>query len=358
MRVALIYGGKSTEHDVSVASAQNIYRLLIEAGHHVIPIAITMAGHWYLQQGEPAIGHDSSVEVSLIPGRGAWVGSASLDIDVAFAPTHGWGGEDGNLQGLCTLCSIPLVGCDTLSSAVGMYKMVTQQLCAAHAIATVPTILVSEQDALTEALYHTALTTLGPRLFIKAESSGSSVGVVPLKSPTFPSFVQAVEHGRLYSERVLIQPLIEPLVEVECAILERLDGTLVAAGPGRVVDPGASTVGFLDYHHKYTPTGGAYIQVPSGLGEAIDSKIRDLARQAFRAIKGSGYARIDFFVSDGVIMLNEINTAPGMTSQSHWPRLIEAHGIALPVALTELLEGARATWTRLERRSFAPPEKL
>ena len=120
--------------------------------------------------------------MTLRPGVGAFVDGQKLPIDVAIAPTHGWGGEDGNLQGLCTLCAIPLVGCDTLSSGVGMYKMVAQELFAAHAIPTVETLLVGEDEAVDRRLFDRAVDQLGGTLFIKPESSGSSVGVSALRT--------------------------------------------------------------------------------------------------------------------------------------------------------------------------------
>lgn len=357
MRVALIYGGRSTEHDVSVASARTIYQALHDGGHQVITIAITLDGTWYLQSDGVGEQIDRLTAVSLYPGIGAFVGSSPLYIDVAFAPTHGWGGEDGKLQGLCELCSIPLVGCDTLASSVGMYKMVAQHLFAAHGIPTVPSLLVDSDDIIDEALFAHALHTLGPHLFAKAESSGSSVGITVLKEPTFDDFIEAIALGRRYSERVLVQTLVSPLIEAECAILQRRDNTLLAAGPGRVVDPGAEAVGFLDYHHKYTAQGGAYMMVPSGLGAEIDEQIRTYAKEAFVAIKGSGYARVDFFVSGQTIYLNEINTAPGMTSRSHWPALVKGSGLSLAEALDELLDVTLARHRRDLLRIHTPPER-
>ncbi|MCK9547268.1 MAG: D-alanine--D-alanine ligase [Sphaerochaeta sp.] len=355
MQVALIYGGRSTEHDVSVASAKNIYSAIVDRGHAVTLIAITLEGRWYLQDDGVEAEIDRAHEITLRAGVGAYVDDRPLPIDVAIAPTHGWGGEDGSLQGLCTLCAIPLVGCDTLSSAVGMYKMVAQELFGVHGIPTVPTVLIGQDDIVDESLLGHAIERLGPHLFVKAESSGSSVGVTALRSAEFPAFRDAIALGRRYSERVLVQPHVARLIEVECAILERRDGTLVAAGPGRVVDPGARMVGFLDYHHKYTATGGAYMEVPTGLGIGVEEQIRGWAKAAFRAIKGSGYARVDFFVSDGKIALNEINTAPGMTGQSHWPVLMEGAGWPLSAAIDELLYGALRRSARESGRSYTPP---
>jgi len=236
-----------------------------------------------------------------------------------------------------------------------MYKMVAQQIWRAHAIPTVPTLAVGEDERVDRVLFDRAIELLGGDLFIKPESSGSSVGVSAIKEADYTAFCRAVALAGRYSERVLVQRMITPLIEAECAILQQRDGTLIAAGPGRVVDPGAATVGFLDYRHKYTTTGGAYLEVPSGLGEEVDRQIRLWAMEAFRAIKGNGYARVDFFVSDGTIYLNEINTAPGMTAQSHWPALMKSAGWTLTAALDELFAEAVARRDRTDGRTYAPP---
>ncbi|MFA5447010.1 MAG: D-alanine--D-alanine ligase [Sphaerochaeta sp.] len=356
MRVALIYGGRSTEHVVSISSAKNVYQSLIASSHQVTSIAIALDGQWFLQPGEPSVSIERSTPVHLLPGKGFFVGKAKLSVDVAFAPTHGQGGEDGDLQGLCRLCDIPLVGCDTLSSSVGMYKMATQSLCLQAGIPTIPTLLISALDRINMPLFEKAISDFGKDLFIKAEASGSSVGVYALKAARFAAFDRAIAQARQYSERVLIQPLITPLMEIECAILERRDGTLIVSEPGRVIDPGASTVGFLDYHHKYTAQGGAYMALPCGLEDEMVQQIKEYARRTFQVIKGNGYARVDFFVSSKTIYMNEINTAPGMTEQSHWPALMAHAGWALNTALDELLAGSVEHHRRLNTLIFAPPE--
>ncbi|MFA5448726.1 MAG: D-alanine--D-alanine ligase [Sphaerochaeta sp.] len=356
MRVALIYGGRSTEHLVSISSAKNVYRSLIASAHQVISIAITLEGEWYLQAGEPSEAIERNSPVLLLPGKGLCVGKERLAIDVAFAPTHGQGGEDGDLQGLCRLCAIPLVGCDTLSSSVGMYKMATQSLCLQAGIPTIPTLLISSHGHIDPSLFEQATAHFGKDLFIKAEASGSSVGVYALPDASFTAFKEAIGQARQFSERVLIQPMVRPLIEVECAVLERRDGSLVVSEPGRVVDPGSSTVGFLDYHHKYSAQGGAYMALPSGLEEDVVEQIKEYAQRTFETIKGSGYARIDFFVSGTTIYMNEINTAPGMTEQSHWPVLMAHAGWPLSTALDELLTGAVEHNKRLMALTYAPPE--
>ncbi len=358
MHVALVYGGRSTEHAVSIRSAQALYPFLAASGHTITPIAITTCGRWFVQQPPLSEILDTSLAVTVHPGIGLFAADERLPIDVVFAPTHGQGGEDGDLQGLCRLAHLPLVGSDTLASSVGMHKMATQILAEEAGIPTIPTTLVPSDLSITKELFSHSVGLLGPSLFIKAESSGSSVGAYGLLDATFDDFAQAISQARTYSERVLIQPFITERIEVECAILERRDGAIVVAGPRRVIDPGAQAVGFLDYQHKYQSSGGAYIDVDWELDTDLADTIRTYAKETFIAIKGSGYARVDFFLTPDGPLLNEINTAPGLTEQSHWPVLIQSLGYSLEEAYDELLFSALGAYKRQMVRSTAAPELL
>lgn len=355
MKVALIYGGRSVEHDVSICSARKVYRALIDGGHQVTLIAITLDGQWYLQQKIDSV-IDTGVAVSVIPGRGLYAKERVLEVEAAFAPTHGMGGEDGNLQGLCTLADLPLAGCDTLSSSIGMNKAITQDLCRSAGIPTVDTIVVQCNTPLDEQLYHSVCQNLGAALCIKPERGGSSVGVTTLVRSDFPSFVEAVQFALRYSTQALIQPLIHPLVEIECAILETEDGSQVVGGPALVVNPGLQRVGFLDYHHKYGTTNTAYLDIENPLEAELKARVVDLALRTFTVIGASGYARIDFFLSGTTLYLNEINTAPGLTEASHWPAMMEKAGYPMPVALTHLLKLALARFARERALCTTPPE--
>ena len=327
MHVALLYGGRSSEHDVSIKSARNIYTVLKELGHEVLPIGISLDGTFYLQKDIPIQETiDQRERVSVSPGLGFCCNDQILPIDVAFPVTHGMGGEDGNLQGLCFLAQIPLCGCDTVSSALGMHKELAQRLFSSAGIPTVPTLcldtnaiawLKEEEGAslpsfLGEHFFCSTCTTrieialprilkqLGPSLLVKPENSGSSVGVTALKTPTGEKVLSAITYAATFSERVLIQRLVDPMVEVECAILTTENKGLLVAGPGLVIDPAKQKSGFLTYAHKYGQTDTAHMQIPSSLGKDAEKTIRDYAKRAFLAIKGDGYARVDFFSSDGM----------------------------------------------------------
>jgi D-alanine-D-alanine ligase len=357
MQVALLYGGRSAEHEVSINSAFTIHQALLQAGYSVLLIAITIKGRWFLQQ---ELNHqfDTSQPLNLRPGVGIFKGEEKLSIDAAFATTHGYQGEDGNLQGACLLCNIPLCGCDTVSSAIGMHKAIASELFSAHGIPIVPSSTIDSYQlaTLTRELFHTMCATHGQDLFIKPENAGSSVGVVALPNATYHEFLEAVEDAARYSERVLVQPYKKSIMEVECAILRTEDGTLHVAGPGRVIDPAKEREGFLSYAHKYGQIDTAHIRVPAELPPAMENRIKEYARRAFLAIKADGYARVDFFVHGDTIFLNEINTSPGMTEKSHYPVLMASIGFDLPCVVTSLIHHAIQRGKEERGRCFTPPK--
>jgi len=386
MNVALIYGGRSGEHEVSINSAKGVYQPLCNLGHTVILVAITLEGRWFLQKGkkiETTIATDCPLTV--VPGKGLSSEGEHLPLDVAFAVTHGFGGEDGNLQGLCQLANLPLCGCDTLGSAIGMHKAIAAKLFSLEGIPTVPSLALGIQDiqwlegrsgappswfsvVRENATVQTPTKTdrwseacqmlqrkMGTSLFIKPEDSGSSLGVAALRTPEGNTFKQAVLEARNHSACILVQALIEPMDELECALLETEDGTLIAAGPARVVDPGKQSNHFLSYTYKYSQVDSAYLQLPSSYPENIEKQIRLYAKQAFRAIGGEGYARVDFFVSGDEIYLNEINTSPGMNSKSHFPLLMAHAGYSMEQLLQILIDHALRRKKEENLRTYRPP---
>ncbi|MGH0054247.1 MAG: D-alanine--D-alanine ligase family protein [Sphaerochaetaceae bacterium] len=356
MQVALLYGGRSPEHEVSINSAYTVHKALQEAGHSVLLIAITLEGRWFLQR-ELRQKIDTTQPLLLQPGLGIYWGKEKLEIAAAFATTHGYQGEDGNLQGTCLLCNIPLCGCDTASSAIGMHKAIASALFSANGIPTVPSCTLDSYQLKTlgKDLFNSVIASLGKDLFIKPENSGSSVGVQALPQATYPMFLEAVETAAQYSERVLVQKYMEATTEVECALLRTEDGTLHVAGPGRVIDPAKEAAGFLSYAHKYGQVDTAHIQVPAGLNADIEEKIRTYARTAFLAIKADGYARVDFFLQGESIFLNEINTSPGMTTLSHYPVLMASIGYDLPHVLDALISHALHRASAEKGRHYTPP---
>lgn len=344
MNVALIYGGRSAEHEVSISSAKTIEAVLIQNSHTLFPIAIDRAGRWFLQE-QVSDTITTKKPLWIIPGQGVSSQEGLLPIDVSFPTTHGWGGEDGNLQGLLTLAKIPFAGCDTASSAIGMHKALAQRIFAEAGIPTVPTVVVDYRNTFDETLYDECIQRFGSSLFIKPENTGSSVGITALREADLSSCNKAIEYALTYSERVLIQPYYTEVIEVECGIIQGPSKRTVPLGPGVVCNPQSEA--FLSYAQKYAPQGGAYLKLPSELPAEIEEEIRFLAIKAFEAIKGSGYARVDFFLVDDKVILNEINTLPGLTQNSHWPKLLRFEGYSLEEAIDHLLEQAINTFNRI-----------
>ncbi|MDY0289816.1 MAG: D-alanine--D-alanine ligase [Sphaerochaeta sp.] len=386
MNIALIYGGRSAEHEVSVNSAKGVLKALSNLGHTIHLIAITLEGRWFLQKtDEVQASIMTDHPLTIVPGQGIFCGSEQLALDAAFAVTHGFGGEDGNLQGLCMLSNLPLCGCDTLSSALGMHKEKAAKLFALEGIPTVASLLLDRQalqwlegftstpppwmegpevnpgfdkeEERWEQACRGARLLVGSSLFIKPEDSGSSIGVSALRLPDGNGFKAAVREASRHSASVLVQALIEPMDELECALLESEDGTLVVGGPALVVDPGKQSNHFLSYAYKYSQTDSAYLQLPSSYPEHIEEQIRAYARQAFRAIGGEGYARVDFFISEGRIYLNEINTSPGMTAKSHYPLLMQHAGFSMEKVLSTLIGHALRRKVEERLRSYLPPKE-
>jgi D-alanine-D-alanine ligase len=382
MHIALLYGGRSSEHDVSIDSARNIQAVLGRLGYDVLPIGITLEGNFYLQPRRPIQRTILQTdEVSVLPGKGFGCQGTLLPIDAAFPVTHGTGGEDGNLQGLCYLANIPLCGCDTVSSALGMHKAITQALLAQAGIPVVPTVTLGKTDLdwlreaegvprpsfLGDRFFCSTCTSridiafpvlaeqLGPALLAKPEASGSSVGVTALPHADALSLHGAIELAARYGERVLVQPLLDPVEEIECALLATGDGQVVVSEPGLVIDPAHRDAGFLTYEHKYGKTDTAHMEVPAPLDPSVRKQIQRYASTAFEAIKGNGYARIDFFRHDGTILLNEINTLPGMTATSHYPALMADKGYTLEQVVRTLVEEAVARGAQTRERILVPP---
>jgi D-alanine-D-alanine ligase len=355
MTVLLLYGGRSAEHEVSIDSAFTVYKALMQASYKVVLIGISYEGKWYLQQTiERPIRCANALH--LVPGDGIYSQEGKLQFDVAFATTHGTGGEDGDLQGLCRLCNIALCGSDTVSSALGMHKALSGELFARQAIPTVKSIVIdADQDIENIAYFEDVCHFLGKKLFIKPECGGSSIGVCALPNANPSEFIHAVMTARLYSERVLVQQLIENMYEAECGILRTKDGQLLVAGPARVIDTGKAEDGWLSYRHKYGPINTAHLKIPSDIRNDIALKIRGYALQAFQAIACDGYARIDFFVQDETIYLNEINTFPGMTEKSHYPQLLYSEGYSLEAVLESLLHDALRRFSLAQNRVYHAP---
>jgi|HigsolmetaAR201D_1030396.scaffolds.fasta_scaffold01891_5 D-alanine--D-alanine ligase len=301
MKVAVISGGRSSEHDVSLSSGESVAAGLEQAGHEVVRIVIERDGRW-LMDGE---------ELDLRPAGGL------AGADVAFPVLHGPFGEDGTVQGLLECLDIPYAGPGVLGAAVAMDKLVCKRLLAFHGIPQVDFCEVGEPG------WRERVASFGTPVWVKPSRLGSSVGISRVED--LADLDAAVEEARRHDPRVIVEAHAEGR-EVECSVIgnEEPETSL----PGEIVTVGHE---WYDYEAKYTE-GGMQLRVPAPIGEEAIARVRELAARVYRAIDGRGMARCDFFYLEGSgeLLVNEINTIPGFTSTSVFGKLFEASGVSYP----------------------------
>jgi D-alanine-D-alanine ligase len=308
-------GGRSSEHEVSLASAASVREGVQAAGHVPVAIEVDRDGVWR---------RDGTV-LALEPGRGI------PGVDVAFPVLHGPFGEDGTVQGLLECLGVPYVGAGVLASALCMDKVMFKELMAQAGIPQVDYRAVSaegfERD---RSATLSELAALGLPVFVKPARLGSSVGIARVgEADELPAALGAAfEHDSL----AIVEAAATGL-EVECSVLGNEQP--IASQPGEIVVTGGST-GWYDYEAKYTP-GGMELVVPARVDEAVRTRVRELAVEAFVVSRCSGLARVDFFVQDERVLVNELNTMPGFTSTSVYAALFAASGIAYPELLDRLV---------------------
>lgn len=331
-RPALIYGGQSPEHEVSLSSARNALTFLEISEPDLLLIKITRSGIWLLC--DRICESDEGKVLDLSPGSGITIRSsaatpAALSISLAYLVIHGTNCEDGTLQSTLETLRIPYTGCDSTVSAICISKKRTKEKVSSQAD-TVPGLSFDRIPSAAE------LSELGLPLIVKPEASGSSVGVGILKSydPTLIS--ELFQNSRYFSEEVLFEKLIYPNRELECGVFEK-DGKVVALEPCELVHQDL----FLSYDGKYNH-GGNYVRCPAPVGTDLKKKIQELSCAVFRALGCSGFSRIDFLLDlkDGRLYFSEINTIPGLTQTSHFPRMLEASGFTLGDLFSSLKETA------------------
>jgi len=345
-RVAVVFGGRSAEHEISVSSARSVVGALDPERYDVVLIGIDKAGRWHLVPELPvrppadppvlaAVGVEEGRDVSLsrVPGAPGLVeeGGAVRELDVVFPVLHGPFGEDGTIQGMLELAGVPYVGAGVLASAVGMDKAVQKVLFVAAGLPVVAHEVVHDRE------WHedregveARAQALGLPLFVKPATLGSSVGITKVKrAEDLPGAVdEALSHAR----KALLERSMDGYREIECAVLGNDDP--VASLPGEI-EPGAE---WYDYRAKYLEE-GTTLHVPADLPDAVVERIQRMAVVAFQAIDGAGMARVDFFYRDpDEVVVNEINTIPGFTAVSMYPRMWEASGLSYAELVDRLVE--------------------
>jgi D-alanine-D-alanine ligase len=346
-RVAVLFGGRSAEHEISCISARSVIDALDPATNEVIPIGITREGRWHVLDEPPALPSEtgrlpevtdaSGPAADLVDGDGAHrelvVADGSRErIDVVFPVLHGPFGEDGATQGLLELAGVPYVGSGVLGSALGMDKAVQKVLFAAAGLPVVPHVVVTEagwrEDP--EAVFARA-EELGYPVFTKPATLGSSVGIIKVHGSD--ELDDGMEEAFRYARKALVERAIAPIREIECAVLGNDDPVASAAGEVRPSHE------FYDYDAKYLDEHGAQLVIPAEISDELLGRVQRMAVAAFRAVEGAGMARVDFFLrGDDELWLNEINTIPGFTSISMYPKLWEASGLSYPVLVDRLIE--------------------
>lgn len=339
IRVGLVYGGRSVEHEVSIASATSILQALDPSRYDVQLIAISKQGRWHLGGPEllpEAVLEAKEVTLPAIPGQRTLVsvedGTAAAELDVVLPIVHGSGGEDGTLQGFLELAGVPYVGAGVLGSAIQMDKEVTKRLLAAAGLPVVPGVCVRAREiaAGTDAASRALIEKLGLPLFVKPVNLGSSVGISKVERAE--QLGPALEEAARYDEKILVEVAVDAR-EIEVAVLGNDEPE--ASVPGEIV-PHAD---FYDYESKYADE-ATELRVPAPLSEASTARLQAMALEAFELLEGRGMARVDFFVDKQTeeIWMNEVNSLPGFTDVSMVPRLWQASGLPYPALLDRLIE--------------------
>lgn len=349
--LAILFGGASTEHDVSRMSATSVIANAPKDRYNLVLVGITKDGRWYHYTGPEKDILDGSWEHNghttpafLSPDRGMKGlvvleegGYRVIPIDVVFPVLHGKNGEDGTVQGLLDLAGIPYVGCDLISSANCMDKAVAKTLFTAAGIPNAKWVLATPHSLKDlPALQQQVADQLGYPCFVKPANSGSSVGVSKVSTPQ--ELGPALEEALRFDQKVLIE---EALIgyEVECAVMGNLDP--VASD---VVGEIAPTKDFYDYSGKYLDNTTA-LYIPARIDDEKAQQVREIAVKAYRTLGCTGLARVDFFVlynpgPQGSVLLNEINTLPGFTHISMYPKLFIASGMSYPEIISRLIDFA------------------
>jgi D-alanine-D-alanine ligase len=367
IRVAVVFGGRSTEHAVSCASAGLVLSAIDRDRYDVLPIGIAADGQWVLTSDDPgrlalSAGSVPSVEsvavpgASIVPAGGSpgspgSPGSLSVsspgsvprdlgEVDVVLPLLHGTYGEDGTIQGLLEMTGTRYAGAGVFASAAGMDKEYMKLIIAARGLPVGPYVVVRDRDWSSGVAERKRVLDeigeLGWPVFVKPARGGSSIGITRVLS--FSGLEDAVEAARVHDPKVLAEGAVDGL-EIECAVLEGLDGGPPEASvPGQVVvDTGSA---FYDFEAKYLAS-GTYMTIPAPLPAAATSRVRSLACAAFDAISCEGLARVDFFYTPaGDILVNEINTMPGMTPASAFPLMWAATGLPLPQLIDRIIQTA------------------
>jgi len=359
LTVVLLFGGRSSEHSISCATAGGVLGAIDRSRFDVIPVGITRDGAYVLEADDPARFALDPAHLPEVVDNGtrvAWptsavsreltvtdaAGTRSLgDVDVVFPILHGRFGEDGTIQGLLELVGLPYVGNGVLASSLGMDKHFTKTVLEGAGIPVAPWVTVTRAGIDRDPeLWHRRVHSLGLPVFVKPARAGSSVGVT--KVDDWAKLHDALDVAFAEDGTVLVESAVVGR-EIECAVLEGRDGTPRVSVAGEIVMTGRE---FYDFEAKYLDAPGVELVCPADLGDGELFELQRVARRAFEAIGGQGLARVDVFLTGEGFVVNEINTMPGFTPISMFPTCWLESGLSYPELITELIEVGHATGAR------------
>ncbi|MDC3417085.1 D-alanine--D-alanine ligase [Aquibacillus salsiterrae] len=344
-KVGIIFGGKSAEHEVSLQSAKNIVDAIDKNKYDVVLLGIDKEGRWHINEQSSYLLNEENPKliqlnksnhgVAFIPGESSkqWISltdGASLDqLDVVFPIVHGTLGEDGSLQGMLRIANLPYVGTGVLGSSVSMDKDVAKRLLKEAGIKVAKSVTVTRHK-LSSVDFTEVKERLGLPMFIKPANQGSSVGVSKIR--TEQEFYQGLKAAFQYDNKVLIEETIVGR-EIECAVLGNEEP--IASIPGEILPQ----TDFYSYESKYIDEKGADLAIPAELSEELTKKVQQASVEVFQSLNCEGLARVDFFLDDnGDLVVNEVNTLPGFTRISMYPKLWEISGISYPELINKLID--------------------
>lgn len=330
--VLLLFGGESSEHDVSAMSARNVYAAMDNEKYHVLICYIDKHGKWWLLDSwSDDLSQHGGKQLVAALGLGSFVtypGNEVVHVDVIFPVLHGQNGEDGTVQGLAKLLHIPIVGCGVTASAVCMDKVLTKQILEANDIKSAPYKVFQKGGAVPS--YQEVAGELGEVLFVKPARSGSSVGVSKVSNEA--EFLSAIELALEHDEKVLIEKSLTGR-ELETAVLGNPPHHKVS-GVGEII-PGAD---FYDHNDKYSPDSQSKVVVDADIPKRLELKIQKTSLKAYQLIGCTGLSRVDYILVDQTPYIIEINTMPGFTSISMYPKLWQKAGMRYPELIDKLIE--------------------
>jgi D-alanine-D-alanine ligase len=341
MNICILYGGRSGEHEVSLRSAASVVKNLDSSRYNVTLIGIDKSGRWHAQeqprfttiagQGDALTLVPSSRAVTVAPSDGIHIDGRRIAIDCVFPVLHGTFGEDGTVQGFLEIAGLPYVGAGVLGSSASMDKELAKRLWRDAGIPIVDFQAVRRGQSPEE--YKAAAGRIGLPVFVKPCSAGSSLGAG--RAGSEEEIVPAVKEALRFDTRALVERCVDAR-EIECAVIGNFPARAFA--PGEIVP--SDSHGFYDYEAKYTDPDGAALRATADLDPKVRDTIMRTAEAAYTVIRCQGMARVDFFVErrTGRVFLNEINTIPGFTSISMFPRMCEASGLSYPRLLDTLIE--------------------